>query len=101
MNKPKFTPVPWHVEDNGLCVSDSNGVVLFLSDRPYGDETDRADINLAAAAPEMYAELEDILNALENLPQFMPGVDLPAVFDKKIELRKLLRKARGESDVKE
>ena len=47
---------------------------------------------------EMYAELKDLLDAMEVglFPQAAPGVDYPAVMEKKWELRKLLKKARGE-----
>ena len=88
MIEPKFTPGRWHVEDNGLCVSDSNRVVLFLSDRPYEDETNRADTALIAAAPEMYVVLNRLL---------IEGAHT-GLFD---EIEPLLRKARGESEVSE
>lgn len=91
MSEPKFTPGPWHVVDNGLCVCDSNRVVLFLSDRPYGDETDRADTNLAAAAPEMYEELEKFVELCYSSD--CEGYARHA--------EEILRKARGESEVEE
>ena len=87
MTEPKFTPGPWHVEDNGLCVCDSNRVVLFLSDRPYGDETDRADTNLIAAAPDMYKELQFVCKMCDAPICVLCGIG------------KALRKARGESEV--
>lgn len=89
------TPLEVLADQDNLCfeIYDRN------RDRVASDIEQLEQAKMFAAAPEMYSELEDLLNALENLPQFMPGVDFPAVFDKKIELRKLLRKARGESDV--
>jgi len=97
MTESKFTPGPWRVE------LEKRGSLyrpcIVADDTKIASVSRKEDAALITAAAEMYAELEDILNALENLPQFMPGVDFPAVFDKKIELRKLLRKARGESEV--
>lgn len=101
MTKSKFTPRSWHVEDNGLCVCDSNRVVLFLSDRPYGDETDRADTRLIAAAPDMYAFLEKLVNQIEEngLMQY------DAIHNGENwvleEAKELLSKACGESEVGE
>lgn len=59
------------------------------------------NVNLISAAPEMYAKLEEILLDLDTFPQVAPGVDHPEVFDLKQKIRKLLRKARGESEVSE
>jgi len=111
MSEPRFTPGPWrvrlyehHIGRNYSIkrthkVENKSGlqVVCTVTSGVYA----QGNLALIAAAPEMYAELEDLLNALENLPQFASGVDFPVVFDKKIELRKLLRKARGESEVSE
>mgnify|MGYP007032345381 CR=1 FL=1 len=93
MSKPKFTPGPWHVEDNGLCVCDSNRVVLFLSDRPYGGETDRVDTNLIAAAPDMYDALKSVCIICQLRDH---ETDC-----KNCRYGKVLRKARGESEVSE
>lgn len=64
------------------------------------DRTDRSDkLKFTPEVfREMYAELEDLLDALEAgiFPQAIPGVDYPAVMEKKRELRKLLKKARSE-----
>ena len=63
-----------------------------------GDTLNHANAYLISTAPEMYAELQDLLDAMEAglFPQAAPGVDYPAVMEKKFELRKLLKKARGE-----
>lgn len=60
----KIFNAPWSVEDNGFCVSDSNRVVLFLSDRPYGDEMDRADIHRITHLPELYEALMEAAEAV-------------------------------------
>lgn len=54
--------------------------------------------HLFSAAFDMYNELDDLLSAVENglFQQAAPGVDFPAVMEKKHELRDLLKKARGE-----
>lgn len=65
----------------------------------FNQQNMRVIANLFAAAPEMYETLEEILVNLDTFPQVVPGVDHPEVFDLKLKLRKLLRKARGESEV--
>ena len=95
MSEAKFTPGPWHVVDNGLCVCDRNRVVLFLSDRPYGDETDRADTNLVAAAPEMYEALSRACSLCKTR-----RITNKSICDA-CYTHKALRKARGESEVSE
>lgn len=64
----------------------------------WWDGDNMSNAYLISAAPEMYAELSDLLDAMESglFPQVAPGVDYPAVMEKKWELQKLLKKARGE-----
>ena len=102
MDKPKFTPEPWEVPNLHhhalyLPIYGPDGKIIAQVPCKDGhDEEAEANAVLMKTAPKMYSELEDLLSALENLPQVMPGVDFPAVFDKKVELRALLREARGE-----
>ena len=112
MSKPKFTQGPletdfFNVEDQGVyMVRDSlnQGICQCFTQYPFagkpGITDDEAEGNafLYAAAPEMYAALEEILTDLDTFPEVAPGVDHPEVFDLKLKLRKLLRKARGESE---
>ena len=93
--KEKFTLGPCRVQRNKLTgrfdVLDSNRETLATC-------STRRDARFFAAAPEMYAELKDLLDAMEKglFPQPIPGCDYPAVMEKKHELRQLLKKARGE-----
>lgn len=104
-NKPKFTPGPWKVhldKRNGSACSiieDKTGDCVARTVYRFHRGGERnANGNLIASAPEMYAELQDLLDAMEAglFPQAAPGVDYPAVMEKKFELRKVLKKARGE-----
>lgn len=118
--KEKFTQGPWRVTYNhtyegfqGLgiigtvvCVTigdvnvplGAEGLQCCTAEQEQQYHTAVANARLIAAAPEMYAELKDLLDAMEAglFPQAAPGVDYPAVMEKKWELRKLLKKARGE-----
>lgn len=113
--KEKFTPGPWHIKCGSYCrIVDANEKPIAKTEyqsiqsySPYGqrrgiiDDGNKermANASLIAAAPEMYAELQDLLDAMEAglFQQAAPGVDYPAVMEKKFELRKLLKKARGE-----
>lgn len=104
MSEPKFTPGPWKVH-----LDKRKGTACSIIEDRTGDCVARivyrfhrgernANGNLISAAPEMYDELQDLLDAMEAglFPQAAPGVDYPAVMEKKMELRKLLKKARGE-----
>lgn len=120
MSKPKFTPGPWKAGKNPCMttVLDGHEGKAIYTDKPNdphhiawanaenseGDldiKTALANAALIAAAPDMYAALEEILGDLDTFPQVAPGVDHPEVFDLKLKLRKLLCKARGESEVEE
>ena len=108
-----FTPGPWSAGRNPAfttVLDGQEGKAIYNSDNYHvawanafdGDvlriDTAIANAALIAAAPEMYAELKDLLDAMEAglFPQAAPGVDYPSVMEKKWELRKLLKKARGE-----
>jgi len=114
MSETKFTPGPletdfFNVEDYGVyMVRDSlnQAVCQCFTQYPFagkpGISDDEAEGNafLFRAAPEMYEALEEILVDLDTFPQVVPGVDHPEIFDLKLKLRKLLRKARGEEEAK-
>lgn len=105
MTKPKFTPGPWTALIQGkdseyIDVIDKNGrFICGCFENIPREEEPIANAALIAAAPDMYEALEEILSDLYTFPQVAPGVDHPEVFDLKLKLRKLLRKARGESEV--
>lgn len=97
----KFTPGEYTHRKGNTTVLDCNGnpIAMFYQARYYRTKEEAvANVNLFEAAPKMYAELKDLLDAMESglFPQAAPGVDYPAVMEKKWELRKLLKKARGE-----
>ena len=112
--KEKFTPGPWHilipkprygnrechsiVDGGGEYVAKTVAVSVLRGISAVKREERKANEHLISAAPEMYAELSDLLDAMESglFPQVAPGVDYPAVMEKKWELQKLLKKARGE-----
>jgi len=77
----------------------AEGVQCCTDEQERRYHTAVANADLIAVAPEMYAELADLLDAMERglFPQVAPGVDYPSVMEKKQELRKLLAKARGEA----
>ena len=93
--KERFTPGPWKHVINRTTILDAEGDRIAVVTRKglY-----HFTAELIAKAPEMYAELKDLLDAMESglFPQVAPGVDYPAVMEKKWELRKLLKEARGE-----
>ena len=98
--KEKFTPGPWIADEDGLVdkivVSRDYDLIIDITHK-NGKRND-ADAYLISAAPEMYAELKYLLDAMENgaFPQVAPGVDYPAIPVKIWELQKLLKKVRGE-----
>lgn len=98
--KEKFTPGPWEIDPELHDAVRANACLICsawtLPDCAHG--TREANVALISAAPEMYEKLKDLLDAMEAglFPQAAPGVDYPAVMEKKLELRKLLKKARGE-----
>lgn len=105
-----FTPGPWHIRmynhhtnRKSFIVRRTHKVVnqselRVICTVASGCNAD-GNLDLIAVAPEMYAELADLLDAMERglFPQVAPGVDYPSVMEKKHELRKLLAKARGEN----
>ena len=107
MSEPNFTPGPWHVGHGHELSTGMEGWEYYPVCWSKDDENvcdivyNKADADLIAAAPEMYAELEEILSDLDTFPQVAPVVDHLEVFDLKQKIRKLLRKASGESEVSE
>ena len=94
--KENFTP-EWKIYEweSSITVRDENGkMVCRCTKNELGEKYARMIVTF----PKMYAELKDLLDAMEAglFPQAAPGVDYPAVMEKKWELRKLLKKARGE-----
>ena len=89
---PKWKICEW---ESSITVRDENGKMVC---RCTKNELGGKYARMIVTFPKMYAELKDLLDAMEAglFPQAAPGVDYPAVMEKKWELRKLLKKARGE-----
>lgn len=99
MSGPKFTPGPWKVYRT------KSGDVLGIGDAKAGGVTDYqggfwrsgkeklANINLVAAAPELYEALASILSAI-NFVNAIPGPKGKAL---RAKAGIALAKARGES----
>jgi len=95
-SESKFTPGPWHVGRGHELSTGMKGWEYYPVCWSKDDENvcdivyNKADANLIAAAPEMYAML-DLIRAI-----------LVAREDGSAErIEKILRKARGESEVSE
>ena len=91
MSKSKFTQGPWEVNttEDELWGDDvwyrvEYHSVIANDETIASDISSKANAALIAAAPEMYAMLEDLLDKFRN-DEFAP------------EIEKLLKKARGEA----
>lgn len=85
MSEPKFTKGKWSVgigKLEGGVVDEQDELICDPSGGRFEEEA-KANASLIAAAPEMYALLEDLLDRFRN-DEFAP------------EIEKLLKKARGE-----
>ncbi len=108
MTKTKFTPGPWFAHD-GYAEQDyvysrddkctSAHIICKVFTRPKTEVRGCPDAHLIAAAPELYAFLEKLVNQIEEngLMQY------DAIHNGENwvleEAKELLRKARGESEV--
>lgn len=62
MSGPKFTPAPW--EQNGInAVHAKNGTCVAIT---HNGENRKADATLIAAAPAMYAAMQDFCSRVER-----------------------------------
>jgi hypothetical protein len=82
-SEPKFTPGPWHIEDMWHILDKSGYMIASTSQRQ--DEEEAANAALIAAAPDMYALLEDIA----SYEELHVNIFISAI-------QELLAKARGE-----
>jgi len=121
MSEPKFTPGPWKVnfedytkpyveiinEDNIVITQMPDGEIIVGDKTMLGLENIEANINLIAAAPDLYEALEAYDKAeadiLENANWYTES-GVPQItqeqFDRLVDCQtlkaKALRKARGE-----
>lgn len=97
MNETKFTPGPWSVTDSHYpsfkeISGPSFGIkcVMWATDLTEDEYHKRsADLNLIAAAPDLYEALEYVLNVC-------PAID-PSGEDAHEKAKAALAKARGEA----
>ena len=97
MNKPNFTPGPWHVGRGHELVTGMSGWKYYPVCWSKDDENvcdivyNKADADLIAAAPEMYKILDELLGSLKfHHPDMHYSIS---------QIESVLRKARGESEV--
>lgn len=100
-DKPKFTPGPWEILlTNDFTIEGHNGDTVVR----IGDERRlipmNADAALIAAAPELYAALEEMHLLAESIltePQLDAARNGKTMRQRLSEARAALAKARGES----
>lgn len=72
MNKPKFTPGPWHIyssEDQEAIVAvNSDSCICITADVSQDLDGGLANARLIAAAPEMYEALQYLLRVALRVP---------------------------------
>jgi hypothetical protein len=83
MSKTEFTEGPWEKDNKNNIVGKNNTIVIRVCDLTE-DKEQLANNNLIAAAPDMYAMLDDLLRNYEI------GLEV----DNRLDV--LLAKARGE-----
>lgn len=99
MTDTKFTPAPWviyksrHDYGQTIYIKDSNeSNSNVIASMRYKDEE---NANLIASAPEMYAELEDVLHYLDCLLTGDKDKQKICLLGLIREIDELLKKARG------
>ena len=97
--KEKFTPGPWVLDRDTLFVEsvaeDKEGASFEPVCEVWGsiNEPNFGDGYLIAAAPEMYATLDELTSDVRHLRQSGSTGQLKVILDK---IEKVLKKARGE-----
>jgi hypothetical protein len=61
------TPGPWTSEANSFMICDADGFIAKVAGNNPNDAEVRANARLIAAAPELLAECEDVLDHLERM----------------------------------
>lgn len=110
MGNTKFTPGPWvyapdYDENDGDIIINRDYefpvAICFKSDLrdeiQYDPEEVRANANLIAAAPDLYAALEEVLNSTMAMREEDFRYDEGSVSDVLNLCRAVLAKARGEN----
>lgn len=97
MSEPKFTPGPWHVEIVRYVCYICNEVgphALTFDGSHFGTDSDIANANLIAAAPDMYDMLQSVLDECAICD---PNFHYPGDCDLRGQIEAVLKKARGEA----
>lgn len=101
-----WTPGPWDkiVRMEGYTAVGANALIARVFSPTFRDiKTETANAHLIAAAPELYAALEEISDALEGAKAADPEASIEFFEDVEIEagwrkrLKDALAKARGEA----
>jgi hypothetical protein len=103
MSDTKFTPGEWRKDGNGNRVTTQRGIIAECPVPQKGGVFDcQANAHLIAAAPELYAALEEMdsaavyLCAVQANPKLL-GTATAKFTDAREHTRAALAKARGES----
>lgn len=102
MPKSTHTPAPWWVDDDGYIAAGSGDTYVTVAEGlAPSDDLDEitANLNLLAAAPELLAALEDMVQTVEYLaPEKFDDPEHEREFNARLEqARSTLAKARGEA----
>lgn len=87
MNNTEFTKGEWYVHPNGIGCG-GMAIVSVIKGNIINNTEDDANLNLIAAAPKMYKELQRILDKLNHESKTVTIVDV-------IRIENLLKEARG------
>ena len=103
MSERKWTPGPWKWADDrdktGLIYLTGVLIAEHTDGTPWGDDMDRANAHLIAAAPELYEALEEIRDMLWSRPDISDRLRPLMGFAEEAtnqKARAALAKARGE-----
>jgi len=104
MNESNHTPGEWEIRDNDYfpnqktIETDGSSRVIAVIDK--SDDEDLANARLIAAAPELLAACEDLVNLWDEWARYSEGLEEP--LRRSIEMRvqqsrAAIAKARGEA----
>jgi len=104
MSETKHTPGPWiyyadlpSTEPDWHIVTTANKLRLLANIHiEPGNAVDEANARLIAAAPELLAALEALLQA--NYPAYYPALEPPTKDDARIVALSAIAKAKGETE---
>lgn len=93
-----ISPSPWSVDDhNNIRMIYGHTLAVTMVSNAYGYDRTEQDAFIIAAAPELYEALAAMLSCAEKEAPFTTGSGMSIAMDM---ARKALKKAAGESEVK-